>query len=157
MTTYKTLLIIAVLIFIAICTILFFYKYNQLNANNIVKTPKGTPILTAYKSGGFVGMVYRVEIYNDKTYRFFDHDKVKESGTIDNKTNESVNYLIQKFPQLNEKYCETEGYDLIHYSLQIGDKQISLGSFDTQENCLPQDIEDNFNQIDKLMQWEPTV
>lgn len=83
-------------------------------------------------------MIYRVEIYNDKTYTFFDHDKVKAFGTIDDATNKSVNYLIQKFPLFNDKQWESEGYDLIYYSLKVGDKKISLGSFDTQENSFPE-------------------
>lgn len=115
-------------------------------------------ILIIYKSGGIMGMIYHMEIYSDRTYRLFDHDKVKRQGKLDSDIFKSAIYLVKKFPELKDKYCETDGNDMIYHGMKVGNRSVSLGTLNSSfEKCLPDDIMDNYDKLDKLMVWEPEI
>jgi len=150
------MIMIGIIIVIILVVIYFLYtRYRKSNKSNKVEaiTNDGTfninnkrkPILTAFKTGGIMGMIYKVEIYDDKTYIFYDKDQVQAIGHVDAETDNSVNYILKKFPKLKNDYCVPEGYDIIYLSLQSNDKTVHLGS------CVPQDIADHFEKLNELM------
>jgi hypothetical protein len=116
-------------------------------------TPRSEfPILTTFKSGGFVGMVYELRIYNDRTYELLDHGKLKKVGRLNDVENRSVDYLISVFPTLRDGYCEVKGFDMITYGLQIDDRYVNFGTMNVNDDqCISDEIEKQFNELSKLM------
>ena len=149
------MIIIGIIIVIILVVIYFLYTKSNKSKKSKVEalTNDGTfninnkrqPILTVFKTGGIMGMIYRVEIYDDKSYILFDKNQVQAIGQIDAETDNSVNYILKKFPKLKNDYCVPEGYDIIYISLQVKNKTVNLG------HCVPQDIAEHFEKLDKLM------
>lgn len=135
-------------------SIYLLYNFNNKRIENIFNVNNDGLVLILFKSGGIAGMIYRLEIYANKTYKLYDHDKLKESGIIDDVMSENVKQLIKIFPELNDKYCEFKGFDGINHSLQIGDKIIDLGVLNAFEKCLPANVNTSIKELDKLMMWK---
>lgn len=153
--------IIPILIVISIISIIYFFYYqnnqivNNIPINSTTEQHSNKLMMTVYKSGGIMGMVYRMEIDNDKSYRLFDHDKLKKEGKLDATTMNSAIYLVDKFPQLNNSYCEFDGFDGIFHTLNIGNRNVSLGTLsNSTDKCLPDDIYHNYDNINKMMAWQ---
>lgn len=152
------LLIILVIIIIIIVLIFKWRPIEQLSPisnlwrSNEHLTPRSDlPILTIFKSGGFVGMVYELRVYDDKTYELYDHGKLKTVGRLNEMESRSVDYLISVFPTLNDSYCEVKGYDMITHGLKVGDRYVSFGTMNTDDQCMSQEIEKQFAQLSDLM------
>jgi hypothetical protein len=139
-----------VFLLILFVVIYFLYNFNGKQMENILSMNNGL-VLVLFKSGGIAGMMYRLEVYHDRTYNLYDHDKLKESGIIDDRMSENVKQLIKIFPELNDKYCEFKGFDGIDRKLRIGDKVIDLGVLNAFEKCLPINVDQNIRELDKLI------
>ena len=147
----NTIIYSLIVIFILSFIFWLFYPYSlydNMSENNIKSNDL---ILTATKTGSIAGLLYKLEIYKNGTYKLYNHGELQKTGTIDGKTNNSIKYLINKFPELEDEYCKFDGTDGLYYGLKIGNQEISLGVPDRSEKCLPDDINDNFRQLDKLM------
>jgi len=159
MSDYNNIIVYGTIILFCILAIYYFFfkprkdsklienkkELEQLENVEVPILSNKFPILTAYKSGGFAGMVYRLEVYDNGSYNVFDHDQIHATGQLDPASYRAVNYLIDRVPELDNEYCIPEGYDMIYRSLHVGEKTVSLGE------CVPEDIEENFEKLDQLM------
>ena len=141
-------------------------SYDDTESNGEPKKNNENLMITIWKSGGIMGMIYRMEIYNDGTYTLFDDGKVKRQGKLNSEEMKSAVYLVKKFPELKASYCDEEGNDMLYHGMKVGNKEVSLGTLGPlikeilqekviSEKCLPDGIMDSYLQLDKLMQWEP--
>ena len=61
-----------------------YYLYRTFSQPDI--TQGSDVILSAFKKGGIMGMIYRLEIYGNNSYKLFDHDKMIKFGILDDET-----------------------------------------------------------------------
>jgi hypothetical protein len=148
------------LIFILLGLIVLFLLYKWMNSvddNSNTDRPiipkNNTPILSAHKSGGIMGMIYLLYVYPDYTYMVYDksNDKVKYKGILNEVQRNSVDYLIKVAPDLKTNYGDNQRVcDGLYTGITVGNKEISFGAI---SRSLPVEVEKNFNNLDKLMKY----
>lgn len=139
-------------------TVIVWVLYNTLtkpkqihNLQTIEQVNDNGTIMTIYKSGGIMGMVFRLEVYDDYTYKMFSHDKLVYQDKLDANQINSVNYFIKNGSSFKELSQKLGGCDFLHHVIVINGQTISMDSLD--EPTRHEEIKTNCNQLDKLMDW----
>ncbi|AYV82273.1 MAG: hypothetical protein Homavirus23_4 [Homavirus sp.] len=153
-----------ILLLVVICLLYFIYtkylqieKYTTDNITNIENTESPInmdtqPILTYYKSGGIQGYTFRLEFFNDKTYKLFEFgDELVKKGVVDDNKFKTVLYLIDKMPSIKYTENKVDGFDLMYESLESRTTSISLTNGVYIYPTIPDEFIRNVNIIDKII------
>lgn len=106
-------------------------------------------VLSYYKSGGIAGMIYRIDINSNKTYKLFDKDELMKTGVLTEQQYGALHYLLGNHNKFDQEYCHATGNDIIYHKLRVYDKEINLGTFD--KKCLPGDLYNSVRIIDNII------
>jgi len=106
-------------------------------------------ILTYYKSGGIMGIIFRLELYQNGTYKLYSHNILKKHHKINTTQFPQIIKLIDSINTLQDRYCDQYGYDLLIRILEINNKRIDLGSFD--KNCIPANLYDSVKILENII------
>jgi hypothetical protein len=109
-------------------------------------------ILTYYRSGGFGGLVRRIEIFSNRTYIVYDRDQIIKSGKLDDRSFMAADELSGMSSVFLDSYSKKiQGSDILYHSLKIGEKDIDLGMVGSNSDLIPKVLKNNVDIISKLV------
>jgi len=108
-------------------------------------------ILKYYKSGGMRGMSFRIEFYDNNTYKLFSYDELKSEDYLNDKQYMSVKFFRDNIADMQNEYCTSEGIaDCFQRNIITGCKSISFGQA-YNEKCMTIDIANHLEVLDFLI------
>ena len=120
------------------------------NTNLIISDDQSPdPIVTYRESGGIMGMVKKVEIYSDNSYKIFERDDMIGSGNLNQSQIKITNELVKNKNSFETDYSEKNSgcCDRFYYSIQILDTEIELGVLSDKVPKLIKDGVSNYSKI----------
>lgn len=107
------------------------------------------PIVTYRQSGGIMGMIKKVEIYSDNSYKIFERDDMIGSGDLNQSQIKITNELVKNKNSFETDYSEENSgcCDRFYYSIKIMGKEIKLGVL---PNKVPKLIKDGVAIYSKI-------
>ena len=114
--------------------VIVFYWINRRSERFVVVSERMTnnyqPLLSMKKVGGIAGYNHQVDFLPDQSYIFYSRGVPQSKGTVDGPTWDLVQQMVDAIQNSNiaGSYCSsTEGYDLMGYSITVGDQVVNLG------------------------------
>jgi len=141
-----------------LCLIFIFWKDTVPKTEiNIKQFTSTDPIITYYKSGGIAGYVIRLEIYNNHTYKLFDHDKLVKTENVDTKTGVAISEILKNYSVLEQiPKTNIDGTDYLYHIIKVDGQSFSLDvdSFDPNRNVYDKLVSQNKKLFDSIKQLE---
>lgn len=152
MKKYVLWIIILIIIIISILTGVFFYyhfKEEKIKSQNQEINKK--ILIKIIKTGGNYGTSIRLEIYNDKTYKLFNHDLLVRQDNISNINYHQTLDLLNNIDKLKHIQCPVLDPNLYYYTIEANEIKANLGQVSSAcIHSLPQNLFNSIKDLDSL-------
>lgn len=108
-----------------------------------------SPMLTYYRSGGFIGEVIKLEIYKNKSYKVFNLDELSKEGFIDSNTYDDIYNFIYSAYNFKTNYGgDAQICDNVHREIESITGHITIANI--KANDIPLQLRSIITMLDEL-------